>query len=115
MERVNLHVGGGEADEVGTETEAGTLTGGKTDRGGEEVKDGEDDSSNDRNNEDLLVVRGLAGDDHHGDSNGETLEEILDGTSQEFSSRKTVHLSLYSGIRKKVGESMSGFTYPQRV
>jgi hypothetical protein len=94
---------GREANEVGAETETGTLAGSEADGGGEEVEDSKDDGGDDGDNEDLFVVRGLAGDDHHGDSNGEALEEILDGTSQELSSRKTVHLSLYSGIRKKVG------------
>ena len=37
-----------EADELGTETEAGTLACRNTNRGGEEVEDGEDDGGEDR-------------------------------------------------------------------
>lgn len=99
MGLTNLHAGR-EADEVGTETEAGTLTSSKTDRGAEEVEDGEDGCSDDGYDDDLLNLGELAGDDYHRNGDGKTLEEILDYASKEFSTRKTVHLSYTPGTEK---------------
>jgi hypothetical protein len=96
---MNLHAGR-EADEVGTETEAGTLTSSETDRGAEEVEDGEDRRSNNGYDDDLLNLGELAGDDYHRNGDGKTLEEILDYASKEFSTRKTVHLSYTPGTEK---------------
>lgn len=85
-----LHVGG-EANEVGTETEAGTLAGSEANAGGEQVEDGEDNGGNNGESYNLLELGDLLGDDNAGNSDGETLEEILDGASQKLRGSKTVH------------------------
>jgi hypothetical protein len=78
------HSGGGEANEVGTKTEAGTGAGAASHGGGKKVKDGEHEGSHNGNYEDLLDRGNLAGDDYHGNGHGKTLEEVLDHTVKEF-------------------------------
>ncbi len=92
---------GGEADEVGTETEAGTLAGSEANRGAEQIEDGEDDRGNDGHDEDLLPVGHLAGDDDHCEGNGNTLKEVFQGAGKKLNTRKSVHFSYNPGSEKK--------------
>ncbi len=85
-----------EADELGTETEAGTLACRNTNRGGEEVEDGEDDRGEDREGRDLGHVELALGDDDGRNSDGETLNEILDHTSDDVRNHG-IHL-LITGV-----------------
>jgi hypothetical protein len=90
-----------EAYKVGAQAETGTLSSGEAHGRAEHIQDGEDGGGDHGDGEDLLNLRGLLGDDDHRHSNGETLQEILDDASQELRCHKTVHVSLYSGCRKK--------------
>jgi hypothetical protein len=72
-----------EADKLGTDTEAGTLACRNTNRGGEEVEDGEDNGGEDREGRDLRHIELTLGDDDGRDGDGETLNEILDHTSDD--------------------------------
>ncbi len=83
-----------EADELGTETEASTLACRNTNRGGEEVEDGEDDGGEDREGRDLGHVELTLGDDDGRDGDGETLNEILDHTSDDVRNHG-IHLLIF--------------------
>ena len=92
---------GGEANQVGAQTEASALAGRQADGGAEEVQDGEDDGRDDGDDDDLLHVGDLAGDDDHRHSDGETLEQILDGAGDEFRGGEAVHLIISRVLKKK--------------
>ena len=64
----------GEADEVGTDTEASALASRNTDGGGDHVEDGEDRSSDNREREDLLDRQGLLRDEDGRDGDEQTLD-----------------------------------------
>ncbi len=70
----------GEADEVGTKTEAGTLTSSNTNAGRDEVEEDEYAGSSNTKGEDFTHVEFLLGDEHSSESNGKTLDEVLDYT-----------------------------------
>ena len=62
-----------EADQVGTQTEAGTLASRQADRGRQQIEDGEHNGGDRRDDHDLLNIRDLAGDDHHRHGDGKAL------------------------------------------
>jgi hypothetical protein len=72
-----------EADEFGTDTEAGTLSGGEADSGGEEIKYSEDGGSEESKSADFTHVELLLGDDDSSNSYSETFYEILNDTSYD--------------------------------
>ncbi len=74
----------GEADQVGTDTEAGTLASRDADAGGEDIQHREDRRSRDRDRHDLIQRQALARDKHQGQCNRNTLNYILDQTSQQI-------------------------------
>ena len=76
-----------ETDQVGSQTEACTLASCQANRGRQQVEDGEDGSGHEGYNNNLLNIGGLAGNDGHGNRNGQTLEEILDYASHELRNR----------------------------
>ena len=88
----------GEANEVGTETEAGTLASRQANAGGQEVQEGEGDRSDDGDSQDLLDVELLLRDDEGGQRNGQTLKEILDRARNELGNSEAVHLIFWPAI-----------------
>jgi hypothetical protein len=91
-----IHLRTGEADEVGTETEASTLTSSHTDGGRHKVEHSEDRRSDEGQCGDLIEREGLAGDKDSGTRDDEALNQVLDSTIHNFTK---VHLILYSGQR----------------
>lgn len=86
------------ARKLRAERKTGTLARRQADRGRQEVKDGEDDRGDRGDDDNLLNVRGLAGDDGHCHRNGETLQEILNGAREKFRGRETVHCLIFGGL-----------------
>ena len=68
---------GGEANEVGANTEAGTRAGRRTDRGGIDIEDGEDGEGSQRNRADLIDTELLAREQVARHGNGEALQGVL--------------------------------------
>lgn len=87
-EGLSLHLR--EADELGTDTEAGTLTGSEANGRGEEVEDGEDHGGEKGEGADLTEHELLLGDDDGGNGHGEALNEILHDTRDDFTG-KSLH------------------------
>ena len=81
-ESANLHAG--EADQVGTDTEARTLACRHADRGGEDVEHREHRRSGDGNRQDLIEGEGLPGDEHECKSNGHALNDVLDYAAEKI-------------------------------
>jgi hypothetical protein len=75
MELINLHAG--EADEVGTETEAGTLAGSNSHARGENIEDGEDSGGENGHSGNLTHRERLLGDESSSKSYSNTLNKIL--------------------------------------
>ena len=96
LEYANSYLRTGEADEVGTETEAGTLTGRDTDGGRDQIQNGEDGGGDKSERGDLIERLALAGDKDGGTRNDEALDQVLDCTIDYFTK---VHLILYSWPR----------------
>jgi len=69
--RLSAH---GEADEVGTDTEASALASRNTDGGGDNVEDGEDRRGDNRERQDLLDRQGLLRDEDGRDGDEQTLD-----------------------------------------
>ena len=74
----------GEADEVGTETEASALTSRHTDGGGDEVENSENRRSDEGKGGNLIEREAVAGDKNGGARNNETLDQILDSAIDNF-------------------------------
>ena len=85
---LDLHAG--EADEVGTETEASALASRHTDGRGDEVKHGENGRGDEGERGDFIEGEGLAGDEDGRTSNDEAFDQILDSTVDNF---RDVHCS----------------------
>lgn len=90
----------GETNEGGTETEARTLARCEANAGGEEIQDGKHHRGDHGDCEDLLHGGHLAGDEHHRNSDGRTLEEILDDACQEFGEGEAVHFFIFGAAKK---------------
>ena len=74
----------GEADEVGTETEASALTSRHTDGRGDEIENSENRRSDEGKSGNLIEGEAVAGDKHGGARNNETLDQILDCAIDNF-------------------------------
>ena len=79
------------AGQLGAEGQTRALTGREADGGGEQIQDREDDRRNHRDGDDLLNIGDLLRDDGHRNGDGETLQEVLDGTGDQLRTRKHVH------------------------
>lgn len=86
------HLQTGEADQVGTQTEAGTLAGSQANAGGKQIQESEGHGGHDGHSQDLLHIQLLLGDDEGGQGNGQTFQEVLDCASHELSNSESVHL-----------------------
>ena len=89
-----LRLQAGKADEVGTETEPSALTGGEANARGHQIQEGEGDGGDNGNGQDLLHIQLLLGDDEGRQRNGQTLQEILNGTGDELGNGEAIHLIL---------------------
>ena len=95
----------GEADQVGTETEAGTLTCRNTDGGRDGIKDGEDDCGEDGESRDLIQWQSLLWDKNGRRRNNETLDQVLNDAIDNFSKSVAHHDSILH-LKKKTRQSM---------
>ena len=80
--RLSTH---GEANEVGTDTEASTLTSRNANARADNIKDSEDRSGDYTEGDDVLEGEGLGGHKDSGDGYKETLNQILDKAVYDFS------------------------------
>ena len=71
--------------EICTETEAGTLASRHADGRGDEVEHGENGRGDDGDGDDLLEVNALPGNQDGSETDGDTLNQILDGAIENFS------------------------------
>lgn len=94
------------AGELRSESQTGALSAGKADARGQQIQDSKHNRGDRGYDHDLLNIRDLAGDDDHRHRDGETLQEILDGTRQEFAGRETVHLSYIRGFDFFLGSAL---------
>jgi hypothetical protein len=91
-----LQAGARKPNEVGSNTEACTLAGSGTDAGGDNIQDGEDGRSDHTEGEDLIPRQAVTRHEDGRNGNEETLNEVLDGTVDDFGSG--VHLLyIFSG------------------
>ncbi len=90
----------GEANKLGTETEAGTLTSSNTNSGGEEVEHGEHNRSEHGQRADFTHIQLLLGDDDGGHSDGQTFNEILNNACDDIRNH-TVHFIIPDAKKKK--------------
>jgi len=90
----------GEADEVGTQTEAGTLTGRNTDGGRDSVQNGKDDRGEDGESGDLIQWQRLLWDKNGRRRNNETFDQVLNDAIDNFSKSVAHHVSILH-LKKK--------------
>ena len=95
-----LHAGSWEADEVGTQTEAGTLTGRNANRRGDGVQDGKHNGGENSEGGDLIQREGLLGDKDGRGSNHKTLDQILNNAVNNFSKSVAHHVSIFRPKKK---------------
>jgi hypothetical protein len=88
-----MHLHAGEANKVGTETEARTLARRHADRRGDQVQNSEDRRRNERERGNLVKRKRLPGDEDGCTSNHEALNQVLDRAIDNF---RDVHVFLYS-------------------
>ena len=74
----------GKSDKVCTQAKPGALTRSEPDAGRKEVQESERQCGDDGNRKDLLKIEFLLGNDERGQSNGQALQEILNGASHNF-------------------------------
>ena len=86
------------AGQLRAEGQTGALAGRQADARGEQIQDREDDRGHNGDRDDLLHIGDLLRDDRHRNSDGETLQEVLDGAGDQFRTREHVHI-VYSGAR----------------
>ena len=84
----------GKPNKVGAEAEPGSLARREANAGGHQIQERERNSRDDGDCQDLLDGGLLHGDDEGGECNGQTLEKILNGTSNKLGNREAVHLIL---------------------
>lgn len=82
----------GEADQVGTQTEARALARRHTDRRRDQVQHSEDRGGDQRQRRDLVNRQTLPGNEDSRTRNDQTLNQILNGAVEYF---RDVHLLLY--------------------
>jgi hypothetical protein len=92
----------GEANEVRANAEAGTLASRNADRRGDEVEHGENSRGDDGDGDNLLEVHALPGNEHGSETDGDTLNQILDGAIENFSE---IHY-LYWLVRNFLGAAV---------
>ena len=72
-----------ETNQVGAQTETGTGADGRTDAWGIDIQDSEHGEGSHGEHTDLLNLQLLAGDQERGDSDSETLQQVLDDASDQ--------------------------------
>jgi len=92
----------GEANEVRANAEAGTLASRHADGRGDKVEHSENGRGDDGDGDDLLEVHALPGNEHGCKTDGDTLNEILDGAIENFSE---IHY-LYWLVRNFLGAAV---------
>ena len=95
----------GEADKVGTQTEACTLAGRNTDGGRDSVKDGKDDRGEDSESRDLIQWQSLLWDKNGRRRNNETLDQVLNDAIDNFSKSVAHHDSILH-LKKKTRQTL---------
>jgi len=98
-----------EADEIGTQTEAGTLTGSDANRGRDSVKDGEDNRGEDGESGDLIQWESLLWDKDRSGSDHKTFNQILDDTIDNFSKSVAHHFSIFKPKKKTHADLIDEF------
>jgi len=98
-----------EADQVGTQTEAGTLAGSDANRGRDSVKDGKDNRGEDGEGGDLIQWQSLLRDKDRGGSDHKTFNQILDDTIDNFSKSVAHHFSIFKPKKKTHAERIDEF------
>jgi hypothetical protein len=96
-----------ESNELGTETESSSLAGGEANGGGKKVEDGEDSGGEESKCANLTEHKLLLRDDNRSDSNGKTLNEVLDNTCNNLA-HKRIHF-LYILQRKSSRDDLRIF------
>ena len=100
-----VHLTHGEADQVGTKTEAGALTCRNTDGGRDGIKDGEDNGGENRESRDLIQWQRLLWDKNGRRRNNETLDQVLNDAIDNFSKSVAHHDSILH-LKKKTRQTL---------